>query len=73
MYRGFSVTLPAAMQIYWNIRKRLHKKRVQLVQDLFGIPTWPPFHCFGTLIWSYTGMKIQAVFSVLIKHLRQFQ
>ena len=39
------------MQIYWNKRKRLHKKRVQLPHDWFGIPTWPPFHCFGTPIW----------------------
>ena len=32
-------------------RKRLHKKRVQLPQDWFRTPTWPPFHCFGTPIW----------------------
>ena len=47
----FSLTWPAFMQIYWNNRKRLHKKRVQLPQDWFGTPTWPPFHCFGTQIW----------------------
>ena len=41
----FSLTWPASMQIYWNKRKRLHKKRVQLPQDWFGTPTWPPFHC----------------------------
>ena len=39
------------MQIYWNKRKRLHKKSVQLPEDWFGTPTWPPFHCFGTPIW----------------------
>ena len=39
------------MQIYWNKRKRFHKKRVQLPQDWFGTPTWRPFHCFGTPIW----------------------
>ena len=39
------------MQIYWNKRKRLHKKRVQLPEDWFGIPTWQPCHCFGTQIW----------------------
>ena len=41
------------MQIYWNKRKRflIHKKRVQLPQDLFGTTTWPLFHCFGTQIW----------------------
>ena len=28
IYRVFSLTWPAYMQIYWNKRKRLHKKRV---------------------------------------------
>ena len=42
---------PASMQIYWNKRKRLHKKSVQLPEDWFGTPTWPPFHCFQTPIW----------------------
>ena len=50
-YRVFSLTWLASMQIYWNKRKRLHKKSVQLPQDPFGTPTWPPFHCFGTPIW----------------------
>ena len=40
------------MKIYWNKRKRLHKKRVHLLEDWFGTPTWPPFHCFGTPIWA---------------------
>ena len=39
------------MQICWNKRRRLYKKRVQLPQDLCGTPTWPPLHCFGTPIW----------------------
>ena len=51
-HRVFSLTWPASMQIYWNKRKRLHKKRVQLPQDWFGTPTWPPFYCFGTPIWQ---------------------
>ena len=50
-YRVFSLTWPASMQIYRNKRRRLHKKRVQLPQDWFGTPTWPPFHCSGTPIW----------------------
>ena len=50
-YRVFSLTWPASMQIYWNKRKRLHEKRVQLPQDFLGTPTWPPFHCFGTPKW----------------------
>ena len=29
----FSLTWPASMEIYWNRRNRLHKKRVQLPQD----------------------------------------
>ena len=50
-YRVFSLTWLGSMQIYWNKRKRLHKKRVQLPEDWFGTPTWPSFHCFGTPIW----------------------
>ena len=46
-YRAFSLTWPAAMQIYWNKRRRLHKKRAQIPQDWVGTPTWPPFHCLG--------------------------
>ena len=49
--RVFSLTWPASIQIYCNKRKRLHKKSVQLPQDWFGTPIWPPFHCFGTPIW----------------------
>ena len=49
--RVFSLTWSASMQIYWKKRGRLHKKRVKLPQDLFGTPTWPPFHCLGTPIW----------------------
>ena len=49
--RVFSLTWPASMQIYRNKRKRLHKKRVQLPQDWFRTPTWPPFYFFGTPIW----------------------
>ena len=40
-YRMFSLTWQASTQIYWNKRKRLHKKGVQLPQDWFGTPTWP--------------------------------
>ena len=47
----FSLTWAVSMQIYWNKRKRLNKKRVQLPQDWFGTPTWPPFYSFGTPIW----------------------
>ena len=50
-YRVFSLTWQASMQIYWNKRKRLHKKKVQLPQDWFWTPTWPPFYCSGTPVW----------------------
>jgi len=50
LYRVFSLTWPASMQISWNKRKRLHKKRVQLPDDWFGTPTWRPFYRFGTPI-----------------------
>ena len=49
--RAFSLTWPAAMLIYWNKRKYLHEKNVQLPEDFVGTPTWPSFHCFGTPIW----------------------
>ena len=50
-YKAFSLTLPASMLIYWDKRKHLHEKRVQLLEDFLGTPTWPPFHCFRTPIW----------------------
>ena len=31
-----------SMQIYWNKRMHLHKKRVQLLGDLFATPIWLP-------------------------------
>lgn len=38
--RAFSLSWPAAVQIYWNKRNCLHTERVQLLQDWFGTPTW---------------------------------
>ena len=52
IYYPLSITWPASMLIYWNKRKHLHEKRVQVPEDFLGTPTWPPFHCFGTPIWS---------------------
>ena len=46
-YRAYTCTYLAAMQIYWNKRKCLHKKIVQLPQDWFGKSTCLPCHCFG--------------------------
>ena len=40
------------MQISWNTRECLQKRRVQSTPTgLVGTPTRPPFHCFGTPIW----------------------
>ena len=50
-YRAFSLTRPASMLIYWNKRKHLHEKRIQLPEDFLGTPTWPLFLCFETPIW----------------------
>ena len=41
--RAFSLTCPASMQIYWNKRKRLHKKNVWLPQDSVGTPISSPW------------------------------
>ena len=38
--KQYAFTCRAAIQIDWNKRKCLHKKRVQLPQDWFGSPTW---------------------------------
>ena len=39
-YRAFSLTWPASMLIYWNRRKHLHDKRVQLPEGFLGTPTY---------------------------------
>ena len=31
------------MQIYWDKRKHLRKKRFRLPEDFPGTPSWPPF------------------------------
>ena len=55
-YRAFSPTWPASMQIYWSKRKLLHKKRVQLPEDILGTPMWPPRRHVKTL-YSKAGYK----------------
>ena len=66
--RAFSLTWPASMQIYWNKIKRLHKKSVQLPQDLSGTPTWPPFHCFETPIWPpWRHVKMHYMFALFYR------
>ena len=50
-YGAYLLACPATMQIYWNKRECLHKKRVELPQDWFGTLKWLPFHCFEKQIW----------------------
>ena len=57
LYLGHAQIMRAVKKICRvNQRQRnvqnLHKKRVQLPQDWSGTETWPPFHCFGTQMWS---------------------
>ena len=60
-YSVFSLTWPAFMQMYWNKRKRLHKKRVQLPEDWFRTPTLPPWRNVKTLYWiKRTGRRNNA-------------
>ena len=55
------------MLIYWNKRKFLHKKRVQLSQDCLGTPTGgQPFHCFGTPIWP-SWRQVKTLFIISAK------
>ena len=53
----------------WNKRNFLHKKRVQLPQDLFKTPIWPPWRHVNTLYtncwygpsyWPRTSATLQA-------------
>ena len=49
-YRAFSLPRPASLQIYWNKRMCLNKKRVQLPQDWCETPTWPQPRSQGSLL-----------------------
>ena len=50
--RAFSLMWRASMLIYWNKRKRLHKKRVQLPQDWFGTSRENTLLATGTGIFN---------------------
>ena len=44
LYNSRNTTHVASISgIYLNYRKHLHKKRIQLLQDWFGTPKWPPW------------------------------
>ena len=47
MYRVFSLTWSASMQIYWNIKESIYIiiwKEFTSHWIWIGTPTWPPFH-----------------------------
>ena len=68
--RAFSLTWPATMQIYWNKRERLQRRRVQSTPTgLVGTLTRPRFHCFGTPIWP-PWRHVKTLHSNLAKQLR---
>ena len=48
-------------QIYGNKRIILHKKRVQLSQDLFETPIWPPFIVFEHQYGRRDVMSIRSI------------
>ena len=52
-YRAFSLTWPASMQIYWGKKESVYIGK-EFKSHWIGLEhqhEWPPFHCFGTLIW----------------------
>ena len=82
MNRAYALTCPVAMQINWNKRKCLHKKRVQLPQDWFGLTSArPPFYYSGTPIWLpgrhvkvrtfYNTCFSETFFAIARKHKRE--
>ena len=58
------------MQMYWNKRKRLHKKRVQLPEDWFGTPTWPPLRHVKTLYTCIYHATLKIHHQISIKQTR---
>ena len=64
--RAFSLTWPVSMQIYWNKRKCLHKKRVQLPQDWFR-------HQYGRrdVMWKHS-IDSKLRLAGLVRYVRRF-
>lgn len=60
--RVFSLIWAVAMQIYWNKLKGSVYK-IQLPQDWFDTPTWPPFYCFGTPI-CLLSCRVNTLYSI---------
>ena len=50
-YRMISLAWLMSKCFNQNIRKRLHKNKVQFPKDQLGLQTWPSFLYFGTPIW----------------------
>ena len=54
-YRGILLTCQAAIWIYRNKRRFLHKSRVQYPEERFGTTTWSPWRHVETLYNSIYG------------------
>ena len=54
-HRVFSLMRPASMQIYWNKRKRLHKKRVH--SHRIGLGHQHDGRCKGVNTFLLLGLK----------------
>ena len=62
---AFPLKWPVTLLISWNKRKFSHNKSIQLLQDWFGIPTWPQLHFF----W-YTNIATVISCETLYRRLR---
>ena len=50
--RAFSLTWPASRCKFIATKESFYgRKEFKFPEDWFRIPTWRPFHCFGTPIW----------------------
>ena len=67
-FMRFSLTWSASMQIYLNKRKPLHNKRVQLPEDWFRTPIWPPWRHVKTLYKTGTSDQINTVSECAVRY-----
>ena len=52
--RAFSLTWPASRCKFIATKESFYgRKEFKFPEDWFRIPTWWPFHCFGTPIWPF--------------------
>ena len=61
--RVSSLPWPAFMQIYWNKRKPLHKKRVQLSEDM----VWDTNMAAVSLFWGTNMAAVASCENTIVK------